>query len=139
MSRILTLGTFDLFHVGHLELLRACRRMAEGGAVVAAVNSDEFVQRYKGKAPVVPLADRMEVVAACRYVDGVVVNADHEGQRRVISSVAPDIIAVGYDWKDRDYLAQVDVTREWLDERRIRVVYVPRTTGESSTDIRARA
>lgn len=133
---ILTLGTFDLFHVGHVELLERCWGIADGGPVIVAVNTDEFVERYKGKRPIVPFADRVTVVSACRFVGSVHGN-DGEHQPWLVDLIHPDIIAVGDDWQDRDYLAQLDVTQGWLDERGIRIVYVPRTTGVSSSQVRA--
>lgn len=134
--RVLTLGTFDLFHVGHVELLERCWGIADGGPVIVAVNTDEFVERYKGKRPIIPFADRVTVVGACRFVDFVRAN-DGDDQPDIIELARPNIIAVGDDWKDRDYLAQLDLTQEWLDERGIRIVYVPRTTGVSSSQVRA--
>jgi glycerol-3-phosphate cytidylyltransferase len=138
--RVLTLGTFDLFHAGHVELLEACRALAgDGGWVMAAVNTDEFVESFKGKRPVVDLEGRADVVYACRHVDDVYLNGGGKEQVDIISSAKPDIIAVGDDWQDRDYLGQLGVTQDWLDERGIRIVYVPRTTGRSTTRIRQAA
>lgn len=134
---ILTLGTFDLFHVGHVELLRECRAMAGNGRVIVAVNGDLFVGRFKGRSPIVPLYERLTLLAACRYVDRVFVNYGGDNQRLLIGNIGPDIIAVGDDWQDRDYLGQLGVTQDWLDERGIRIVYVPRTTGVSSTKVRS--
>ena len=138
MKTVLTLGTFDMLHVGHLELFRACRALAGlDGKVVVAVNRDSFVATYKGVLPTIPYQQRREMVAACRDVDLVVCNTGDETARPAIMVVEPDIIAVGDDWKDRDYLRQLGVLEEWLDERRIRVAYVPRTTGQSSSALRA--
>lgn len=139
MSTVLTLGTFDLFHAGHVELLEACRALAGDGRVIAAVNGNSFVAKFKGKKPVLGLEARMAVVRACRFVDRVVANYGGIHQPLLISHIGPDIIAVGDDWQDRDYLGQLGVTQDWLDERGIRVVYVPRTTGLSSTGIREEA
>ncbi len=140
MTRVLTIGTFDLLHVGHLELLEACRVLAGlDGTVVAAVNDGEFVQRFKGKRPVWTTGDRMAMLRANRYVDLVVRNTGHELAGPIIGRIRPDIIAVGDDWAPpRDYLGQLHITQAFLDARGIRIVYVPRTTGQSSTAIRAR-
>jgi glycerol-3-phosphate cytidylyltransferase len=133
---VLTLGTFDLFHRGHVRLLARCRALAGlGGIVVVALNPDDFVAQFKGRAPVVPLADRMEVVRSCRYVDRVIVGSGRDSTD-AIEDVGPDIIAIGDDWKERDYLGQLGVTQEYLDERRIRIVYLPYTQGVSSSQIR---
>lgn len=134
---VLTLGTFDLFHFGHVRLLLRCRMLAgRTGEVVVAVNPDEFVASYKGHAPVVDLQGRMEVLRACKYVDRVVVGSG-QSSLPVIEQVMPTFIAIGDDWKDRDYLGQLGVTQEWLDERGISIVYLPYTDGISSTQIRA--
>lgn len=137
MTTVLTLGTFDGLHVGHLELLRWCREM---GTTIVALNRDGFVQRYKGRSPIHPYANRAEMLRASRFVDAVVCNAGDEDSKPAIEVVAPDVIAIGDDWAPpMDYLGQLGLTQGWLDERGIRVEYVPRTTGESTTRIRARS
>lgn len=133
---VLTLGTFDMLHVGHLELFREARNLANGGTVVVAVNRDRFVERFKGKRPVIPYQQRHEMVQACRDVDLAVCNTGDESAWPTIMVIEPDLIVVGDDWRDRDYLGQLNVQQEWLDECGIRVVYVPRTTGQSSTAVR---
>jgi glycerol-3-phosphate cytidylyltransferase len=138
--RVLTMGTFDLFHVGHLELLKACSTLCHPDPTVhVGVNTDDFVAAFKGHHPIVPLDERMALVGSCRWVDTVQPNPGGAGQVALIESVRPRYIAVGDDWKDRDYLGQIGVTQAWLDERGIRVVYVPRTTGVSSSALRERA
>lgn len=137
---VLTLGTFDALHVGHMELLAGCRALAgQNGCVVVGVNPDAFVQRFKGRAPLVPFAHRMEMLRACRFADAVVANIGGEDSRPAIEMVEPDIIAIGSDWEDRDYLGQLGVSEPWLDARGIRIEYLPRTRGESTSGIRERA
>jgi len=136
--RVLTLGTFDLLHVGHLEMFRECRRWAgPGGRVIVAVNRDEFVERFKGRRPAIPYAQRFAMLEAVRDVDLVVPNVGDEDAIFTIEAIAPDIIAIGNDWQGRDYLGQLNVTQGWLDLVGIRVVYVRRTTGVASSEIRA--
>lgn len=136
--RVLTLGTFDLFHAGHVGLLRQCHEVAGlDGLVYVAVNTDEFVEAFKGKRPIIPLLERFAVVDACRYVTMTVVNAGGDTQPELIAAIDPEVIVVGDDWKGRDYLAQLGVTQNWLDNLRIEVRYVPRTGSQSSTAIRA--
>lgn len=134
---VLTLGTFDMLHVGHLELFAWCRKYADGGKVVVAVNRDRFVEKFKGVRPTIPYQQRREMVAACRDVDLAVCNSGDESAWPTIMVIEPNLILVGDDWKDRDYLGQLNVRQEWLDERQIRVEYVPRTTGQSSSALRA--
>jgi glycerol-3-phosphate cytidylyltransferase len=134
---LLTIGTFDLLHVGHLELLQACRFMVDG-EVWVALNTDAFVTSYKGRAPVQPYDDRAEMLRACRFVDRVFCNAGNENSGLAIDVLRPDILAIGSDWQDRDYLGQLGVTQAWLTERGLSVTYVPRTRGVSTTDLRER-
>lgn len=142
---VLTIGTFDLLHVGHLELLRECRRIAgQAGTVIAAVNTDAFVERYKGRPPVLLLSQRLEMVRAVRFVDAAVVNVGDEDSGLTIECVRPDVLAIGDDWLDpgRDegrYLAQLGITSDWLRERGLWVEYVPRTRGVSTTLLRENA
>lgn len=136
---VLTIGTFDMLHVGHLELIAACRRLGGlSGTVVVAVNTDEFVERFKGRRPITPMANRMEMLRALRDVDMVVKNTGDEYAGTVIDRIRPAILAVGDDWADKDYMAQLHLTHDFFTDRDIRIEYVTRTTGESTTAIRAR-
>lgn len=131
-------GTFDLLHVGHLELLAACRDLAgPRGRVVVGLNRDEFVERYKGRRPAQPYAVREELLRACSLVDLVVCNTGDEDSRIAIDVVQPDVLVIGDDWRDRDYHGQLGLDQEWLDERGLWIEYVARTRGQSTTAIRA--
>ena len=133
---VLTLGTFDLFHAGHVNLLARCRILAgKRGLVVVALNPDEFIEQYKGRPPVISYQDRYSVVSACRYVDRVIRGTGSDS-KPAIESVGPDVIAVGSDWESKDYHAQLGVTPEWLAERNIRIEYLPYTPNISSSQIR---
>ncbi len=135
---VYTGGTFDLFHVGHVRLLKHCRDYAGiNGPVVVAVNTDEFAASYKD-APICPLAERMEMVAACKWVDRVTVNYGGADSKPVIEAVAPDLIVVGDDWENKDYCGQMGFTDEWLNEHNIRLRYVPYTGHVSTTIIKLR-
>ena len=135
---VYTGGTFDLFHHGHVALLARCRTLAGlGGLVVVSLNTDDFVEEYKGRPPAIPYAGRYSVVAACRYVDRVICNIGGRDSKRAIQAVGPNIIAVGSDWETKDYYRQMSFTREWLAERHIRIVYLPYTQEISTSQIRA--
>lgn len=138
MSKILlTVGSFDCFHVGHVNLLRRCREMA--GRVVVAVNTDAFIERFKGHPPIINQRERMAVVGACRYVDGVISNIGDEDGGRVIEWVKPDILAIGDDWAPpRDYYAQMGITKDWLVGQGVELRFLGRTEGISTTIIRGR-
>lgn len=129
----LTIGTFDLFHVGHVNLIQ---RAASFGELTVGVNSDRFVTEYKGAAPIVGEADRLSIVLACKGVFRTLLN-DGPG-RDLIDQVQPHLLVVGSDWHERGYLAQLGVSQEFVDGRGIAVVYVPRTQGVSSSAIRDR-
>jgi glycerol-3-phosphate cytidylyltransferase len=141
---ILTIGTFDLLHPGHLELLASCRYQARDGKVWVGVNRDEFVERYKGRAPTQTLDHRLEILRALRDIDGVFVNVGDEDARVLIGAVRPDRLAIGDDWLDpghdeRRYFRQLGVTENWMAEHGLKVIYVPRTRGVSTTQLRGAA
>ena len=72
---IYTGGTFDLLHKGHIRFLKSCRKLAgEDGRVVVSLNTDEFIEAYKGKPPVMTFDERQELLLATKYVDFVVTN-----------------------------------------------------------------
>lgn len=132
---VYTGGTFDLFHSGHVNLLKKC---SELGSVVVALNTDEFIEAYKGKPPVMTYAEREAVLRACRYVDDVVPNMGGSDSRLSIDLVKPDLIVVGSDWARRDYYAQMQFDQDWLDERGIGLAYIPYTKNISTTNIKGR-
>jgi glycerol-3-phosphate cytidylyltransferase len=135
---IYTGGTFDLFHSGHVRLLERCKAISGGGKVIVALNTDEFILEYKGKAPIISFDDRAEVLLSCKYVDRVIPNYGGTDSRQSILSVMPDIIVIGSDWAKKDYYKQMGFTQEWLDEYGIGLAYIPYTKGISSTDIKGR-
>jgi glycerol-3-phosphate cytidylyltransferase len=136
---VYTGGTFDLFHSAHVRFLKACRRLAgQDGRVVVALNSDAFIQAYKGSSPIMSFDERKEVLLGCRYVDAVVANIGGADSKPSIEQVMPDLIVIGDDWARKDYYAQMQFTRDWLDQMDIQLVYVPYTPGISTTDIKKR-
>lgn len=132
---VYTGGTFDLFHAGHAQFLRKCSHY---GRVVVALNTDEFVKQFKGKAPVMSFAERYEVLRSCRYVSEIIPNLSGADSRPTITSVKPDYIIIGDDWWEKDYYAQLNVTSEWLISEGIELIYVPYTKNISTTNIKSR-
>jgi cytidyltransferase-like protein len=136
-------GTYDLLHPGHLFVFRQMRELAGPfGIVVVSLNTDEFVSEFKGHAPVQSYAERAAVLEGLRDIDRVIPNVGGADARPAIESVGPDIIAVGRDWWSEDdakYCKQMGFTKEWLAERRIRLVYLDWMPGHSSTNLRATA
>ena len=134
--KLYTGGTFDLFHSGHTNFLKVCAEISD--TVVVSLNTDEFIESYKGKPPVISYKDRYEVLLGCRYVDWVIPNSGGADSKPAIQEVNPNIIAIGSDWARRDYCAQMGFDQDWLDDRGISLIYIPYTAGISSTAIKAR-
>jgi glycerol-3-phosphate cytidylyltransferase len=135
MGLIYTGGTFDLFHAGHVEFLRRC---ADLGRVLVSLNTDEFIEEYKGKPPVISYRDRESVLLSCKYVDDVVPNIGGTDSRPSIELAAPSMVAIGSDWARKDYYTQMAFDQDWLDDRGIALAYIPYTQGISSTAIKER-
>lgn len=139
MSIVYTGGTFDLFHSGHVNLLKKCKEVAGPfGTVVVSLNTDSFIKEYKGKPPVCSDTERKSVLLACKYVDQVVMNVGGADSKIAIELVNPDYILVGSDWAKKDYYTQMGFDQDWLDERGIGLIYVPYTKEISSTKIKGR-
>ena len=132
---VYTGGTFDLPHKGHYRLLK---RAAEIGHVVVALNTDEFIEKYKGNPPVLTYEERKEALLACRWVDEVIPNVGGVDSTISIEMVKPNYILIGSDWARKDYYKQMGFTQDWLDERSIGLIYIPYTDGISTTEIKKR-
>ena len=88
-------GVWDMFHVGHLNILKAAKAL--GDVLIVGVSTDELVFKYKGHHPLLSYEDRSAVVAACRYVDVVVPQRDIEKDEQ-LQKLDADILVVGDDW-----------------------------------------
>ena len=120
---IITYGTFDLFHIGHLRLLQRLRAL--GGRLIVGVSTDEFNQS-KGKKTIVPFAERAEIIRGLSCVDLVIPETCWEQKADDIKQYQVDILGMGDDWRGKfDDLSSL-----------CEVVYLPRTEGISSTQIR---
>jgi glycerol-3-phosphate cytidylyltransferase len=136
---VYTGATFDLVHSGHIRFLKACRRLAgDDGQVIVSLNTDAFIQAYKGNLPIMSFDERKEILLGCKYVDRVIANVGGADSKPAIEYVMPDFIVVGDDWARRDYYAQMQFTQKWLDDLEIQLVYVPYTKGISTTDLKQR-
>lgn len=123
MRTVITYGTFDLFHYGHLRLLERLRRL--GDRLIVGVSTDEF-NASKGKRSLTPYHHRSEIVASLRHVDEVFPETCWEQKLDDLSKYRVDVFGMGDDWKGR-----FDFLRE-----RCEVVYLPRTQGVSTTSMR---
>lgn len=120
---VLTYGTFDLFHIGHLNLLR--RLKALGDYLVVAVSTDEF-NRGKGKQTIIRFEDRLEIVQNVRFVDLAIPETCWEQKLEDVKKYNVSVFAMGDDWSGRfDFL-----------KPHCEVVYLPRTANVSSTSIK---
>lgn len=129
-------GTFDIFHSGHVNFLRMCKRISD--RVVVSLNTDFFIKLYKGNFPINSYENRKAQLLGCRYVDEVVENKGNDDSKIAINLVRPDIIAIGTDWAAKDYYHQMGFDQKWLDDHDIVLVYLPYTPGISTTEIKER-
>jgi glycerol-3-phosphate cytidylyltransferase len=120
-------GVFDLFHIGHLAILR--RAKEECDYLIVGVNTDDLVRSYKNKSPVIPFEERISIVESIKYVDKVVVqeNRDKVAAWRKYHF---DIMFCGGDWRGNSLYEEAEKA---LRENNVRVVYLPYTKGVSST------
>jgi D-beta-D-heptose 7-phosphate kinase/D-beta-D-heptose 1-phosphate adenosyltransferase len=125
---VFTNGVFDLLHPGHVRYLQAAR--AEGDALIVAVNSDRSVRGNKGPSrPVIPEAERAEIVASLACVDAAVI-FDEATPADIIRAVQPDVLVKGADWA-----ADAIVGRDTVEARGGKVVRMPVEQGWSSSMI----
>lgn len=123
MNTVVTYGTFDLFHVGHVRLLKRLRSL--GDRLVVGLSSDEF-NLVKGKKTIIPYADRREILLSCRYVDDVFQENTWEQKRADIIRENATIFAMGDDWVGKfDDLQDI-----------VKVLYLPRTQDVSTTELK---
>jgi glycerol-3-phosphate cytidylyltransferase len=132
---IYTGGTFDLIHSGHVNFLAKCAQL---GSVTVALNTDEFIEAYKGKPPVMTYDERYAVLSEFRSVARVIPNIGGVDSKPSILEAKPDIIAIGSDWARKDYYKQMQFDQNWLDENGISLLYIPYTDGISTTELKRR-
>ncbi|MCH8479583.1 MAG: adenylyltransferase/cytidyltransferase family protein [Wenzhouxiangella sp.] len=125
-----TTGVYDLFHVGHVRILRNARALCD--KLVVGVSTDELVG-YKHKRSVIPFDERIEIVRACRFVD-VAVPQENMDKLDAYDRYKFSIMFVGDDWYKTDKWKEIE---HELSERGVRIVYFPYTKTTSSTLINA--
>ena len=125
-----TQGTFDMFHIGHLNLLRNAK--AQCDYLVVGVNSDELVSQYKNKKVIIPLKERMDIVGAIRYVDNVI---ECESLDKMVAhkKIHFNKLFIGDDWKGN---SRWEETGRIMKELGVELIYLPHTQGTSSTMLR---
>ena len=125
-----TQGVYDMFHIGHLNLINRARERCD--RLIVGVNSDELVRAYKHKTPVIPEAERREIVANIRAVDECVIVSTLD-KVELWKQLRFDAIFIGDDWKGNERWARTEAE---LEPYGAEVVYLPHTQGISSTLLR---
>ena len=122
-----TTGVFDMFHIGHLNILKRAKEQCD--YLIVGVSTDELVQSYKGKTPMIPFADRVEIVKAIRYVDEVVTQTTMD-KYDAWEQLHFNVLFHGDDWKNTTEYNEIE---RKLREKGVDFVYFPYTKGTSST------
>jgi len=123
MTRVITFGTFDVFHVGHLRILQRAKQ--EGDYLIVGVSSDELNISKKARAPVYNTRNRIEILSAIGIVDEVFTEESLELKRQYIEQFQADKLVMGDDWKGKfDEFSDI-----------CEVVYLPRTPSVSTTEV----
>lgn len=123
-----TAGVFDLFHIGHLNLLKNAKGFCD--KLVVGVTVDELVA-YKGKCAVIPFEDRIEIVRSIKYVDAAVPQYDMD-KLLACKKLGASVLFVGDDWYATDKWKEYE---QKFDRENIKIIYFPYTKGISSTRI----
>lgn len=125
MKRVITYGTFDLLHYGHINLLRRCKAL--GDYLIVALSTDEFNSKSKNKSCYFTYEQRKLFLEAVRYVDLVIPETCWEQKKTDVHEYHVDTFVMGDDWTGKF---------DFLKEEGVEVVYLPRTPEISSTKIR---
>lgn len=123
-----TAGVYDLFHVGHLNLLKNASGLCD--KLIVGVTVDDLVA-YKGKKAMIPFADRLEIVRSIKYVDAAVPQYDMD-KLKMCKKLGATILFVGDDWYATDKWERYE---KEFSENGIKIIYFPYTKGVSSTQI----
>ena len=121
MKRVITFGNFDLFHIGHVNILKRAKEL--GDYLIVGVSTDEMTQKEKNKTTIIPFEQRIEIVKAIKYVDEVFAEESLDLKRDYILKYKADILVMGNDWERR-----FDEFKDICE-----VIYLPRTKDISTT------
>lgn len=128
-----TAGVYDMFHIGHLNVIKNAKALCD--YLVVAVSTDEVVAQNKKKKPVIPFEERCEIVSALRYVDKVVPQTAYTVEGKVEAAIENkiNVMFVGSDWQGTEKWNKIESE---LAKIGVKVVYLPHTDGISSTILR---
>ena len=121
-----TSGVYDLFHIGHLNLLKNAKGLCD--KLIVGVSTDKLVE-YKHKHPVIPFEERIEIVRSCKFVDAAIPQEELD-KYKMWEKLHFDVLFVGDDWYNTPSWKEM---QEKFDKVDVRVVYFPYTKGTSST------
>lgn len=127
-----TTGVFDMFHIGHLNILKRAKEQCD--FLIVGVSTDECVREYKNKSPIIPFAHRYEIVKSIKYVDKVV-SQNTMDKMSAWQELRFDVLFHGNDWQNSDMYAKIV---QEFDTIGVDVVFLPHTDGISSTILRER-
>ena len=125
-----TTGVFDLFHIGHLNILRRARMDCD--YLIVGITTDELSENVKGKRPIIPFPERMEIVEAIRFVDDVVPQTSYD-KWEAWNNLKFDIMFVGDDWRGTEKWTRLEHD---FAEVGVSIHYFPYTQHTSSTKLR---
>ena len=125
-----TTGVFDMFHIGHLNILKNAKERCD--YLIVGVSTDELVLREKKKTPVIPFNERVEIIKAIKYVDQVVPQ-ENKDKYAAWEKYGFDKMFVGSDWKGTPAWEKYE---EQFSEIAVEIIYLPHTDGTSSTILR---
>lgn len=125
-------GVFDLFHVGHLRLLKRCKEHCD--YLIVGIDSDELVEYYKNREPCIPEEERLEIVKAVKYVDDAVIVDYHNVQ----TSSAWELYRFNVQFCGDDHEGELQGTKRYLQNLGSDMVFFPYTMSTSSTKIRSK-
>ncbi len=126
-------ATFDLPHYGHMRLIAKARELAD--EVIVVLNTDDFVQRFKNKTPILNLQERIETLKGFKGVDIVDVNIGGEDSKPMLLKYKPDYIIFGDDYDIERYKKQIGVTDGFLESNGMKLIQLPYTKEISTSNI----
>ncbi len=130
-KNVYVIGVFDLFHLGHVRILKNARQLGEN--LIVAINGDKLVSTYK-RPPIYSETERLEIIKACRYVDTAFIVQDYDN-KCYLEKYNIDVIVHGDDWERSNYLKQIRVSEEYLKSKNIDLLFLPYTEGISSSEL----
>lgn len=123
MKKVITFGTFDVFHIGHINIIERAASM--GDYLIVGVSSDALNHSKKGRSPIYSEDDRLKIISSLKFVNEVFLEESLELKIDYIRKYDADLLVMGDDWKGRF---------DWVNSE-CEVVYLPRTPSISTTEI----